>query len=494
MRIQPPPPTVRTDEVGRERAMLAHDMRGALNGVIGGVASIDFKGVEPKLRVQLERICAGAEHLTFLLEEAFRDGGEAEAEVTNFADFRERLVRRWTGEAAVRGLQLVVENGPGLPRVLHVRPVDLVRVASNLLSNALKFTRAGTVALTFRRATDGALELSVLDEGPGLRGREAGDVCAFGFRDGENAGDGIGLHIVASLVGRMGAELLLRDRTGGGLAAVLRLPAQVCDGEVAADDVQDAPDLAGVRVLLAEDNLTNQLVASQMLTSLGAHVVLASDGVEAIARFEETDIDLVLVDIEMPRMSGLDVIRRIRARRDRRARTPIIALTAYALREHKLQIAEAGADGLISKPVTSTFGFGAAILQHLPALGSAAEAAKDEAAPAPVIDMEVYQSLVDTIGADMLTELLDRIILDLHDAGVNLEAASEPLDHSALRATSHILISVAGAFGAARLRRRAAELNAAANAGSPLCAAAVRACLDELASALAFARTKRSQC
>ena len=147
------------------------------------------------------------------------------------------------------------------------------------------------------------------------------------------------------------------------------------------------PTSAGLRVLLAEDNPTNQMVASQMLRALKAEVIVCSDGVEALERFEAEPVDLVVVDIEMPRLSGLDVIRAIRARGDARAQVPIVALTAYAMREHRERIAAAGANGLISKPITSVEALGRGLAAHVAprALRRRRAARREARRPAPRI-------------------------------------------------------------------------------------------------------------
>ena len=136
-----------------------------------------------------------------------------------------------------------------------------------------------------------------------------------------------------------------------------------------------------------------------MLRALDAEVTVCSDGVEALERFEAEEFDLVVVDIEMPRLSGLDVIRAIRARGDARAQVPIVALTAYAMREHRERIAAAGANGLISKPITSVEALGRGLAAHVTprSAGRAAAAtpAADAAADAggPVIDPAIYDAL-----------------------------------------------------------------------------------------------------
>jgi CheY-like chemotaxis protein len=293
--------------------------------------------------------------------------------------------------------------------------------------------------------------------------------------------------VVKSLTDRLGGTVTVANR-GGGLEAVLRFPA---------DAVADATpggrgrvDLAGVRVLLAEDNPTNQMVATQMLSALNAEVAVAADGVEALERFEQEPVDLVVVDIEMPRLSGLDVIRAIRARGDARARVPIVALTAYAMREHRDRIAAAGADALISKPLTSVDALGRALAAHL-APPPAAPA--PEPAAAPVVDAAVFGALRDAIGADMMAELLDKVVADLLGTRRELADALEPVDCGPIRSASHILISVAGAIGATRLHACARALNAAAHAGRlEGIVAEVRRCIDEIDAAVAFARDRRA--
>jgi two-component system, OmpR family, aerobic respiration control sensor histidine kinase ArcB len=482
--------------------MLAHDIRSALNGVLGGVAVIDRARLNPDLRLQVDRVAAAAGTLTSLVAEAIEEEPAVRAADRGVAlhELLEAVERRWMGEAAEKGLAFELVTAADLPGRLRVNPVDLDRILANLIGNAVKFSGSGLIRLRVTRGPERGLRFVLHDEGPGLGDCTVKQVFEYGFRGPPLAtpGQGLGLHIAKLLAEAMGGELWLTDRPEGGLEAGLALPARLCadgrDPEAPETSPPDeVPDLAGLRVLLAEDNPTNQLVASQMLAAMNAHVTLAGDGMEALARFEEEPIDLVVVDIEMPRMSGLDVIRAIRSRGDRRARTPIVALTAYAMKEHRLRIAEAGADGLISKPIVSTPAFGRTIVQHVRRDGSGDGAAP--AGEAPLVDPTVYDSLARTIGADMLPELLDRIVADLETARAALEAARDPLDAARIRTNSHILISVAGAFGALRLQRAAGELNAVAHASDagPL-AAGVEACLAEVGPAVDFVRGKRASC
>jgi CheY-like chemotaxis protein len=232
------------------------------------------------------------------------------------------------------------------------------------------------------------------------------------------------------------------------------------------------PNLRGIRILLAEDNKTNQMVATQMLQSMNAEVTVASDGYEALLKFENGNFDLALLDIEMPRMSGLDVLRAIRARTDERANTPLVALTAYAMREHKERIAAAGANGLIPKPLISIESFGQALMDYLSidrrpsgaaATNALAEPARDSA---ELIDMQIYDSLLSTIGPDSMGELLEKVVEDVAGVKSGLVEGTANADHQLIRSNTHILISVAGAIGATSLQVLAERLNAAAHGGN----------------------------
>jgi CheY-like chemotaxis protein/two-component sensor histidine kinase len=482
---------------GRELAMLRHDIRGALMGVIGAAgqmeAQMEAAALAPELRARVERIGAASRTLACLVGLAF--GEEPDQDPAGGVETEKLLAhlrRRYTAEAAERGLSFVAEADATAPAGLRTDPVALGRMLDNLVGNALKFSDTGTVRLTLARAADGSVVLRVVDDGPGI-------ADGVGPRP-ERAGQGLGLEIVRTLAERGGAELSLGNRSGGGVEAVLRFPAEV------GDDAGPAlppplPDLAGVRVLLAEDNPTNQMVASQMLCALNAEVTVCSDGVEALERFETGEFDLVVVDIEMPRLSGLDVIRAIRARGDARAEVPIVALTAYAMREHRERIAAAGSNGLISKPVTSVEALGRSLAAHVarhPARPVAAAVAPAEAAAGrPLIDEGTYSALVAAIGPETMGELLDKVVADLLAAQRDLAAAieapgSEP-DSARIRSASHILISVAGAIGAVRLAACARELNALAHtdAGDRI-ATTTQACIGEIDAAVGFARDRRA--
>ena len=225
--------------------------------------------------------------------------------------------------------------------------------------------------------------------------------------------------------------------------------------------------LSGLRILLAEDNLTNQMVATQMLESLGAEVTVADDGQDALDILLAESYDVALIDIEMPRISGVDLIRDLRTRGGRFTHMPMIALTAYVMREHRLAIHEAGADGIIAKPILSIEQLGEDVLAIMK------EPREEATAPAPVkepeetgsvVDQDLFRELCAVFDPPRRDELMRKLSQDIGVACGQIEGAQLTSDAEMIRAASHVLISVSGTIGATRLQTLAQCLNSAGHA------------------------------
>ena len=238
----------------------------------------------------------------------------------------------------------------------------------NLLSNAVKFTEVGAVTLRVRAEPAGdetALTFEIEDTGVGFDADHAAGL--FGrFHQADASisrrfgGTGLGLSICHSLVEMMGGEISAASTPGIGsrFTVALRLPRAPVEPandprEIRAASIEN--DGAPLRVLLVEDHPTNQRVAQLILATQGARVVTVNDGLEAIDAFRAATFDVVLMDMQMPRMDGLAATRALRAlEADSGAtRTPIIMLSANALTAHREQTLEAGADLHVAKPITA---------------------------------------------------------------------------------------------------------------------------------------------
>ncbi len=255
--------------------------------------------------------------------------------------------------------------------------------------------------------------------------------------------------------------------------------------------------LKGVSVLLAEDNVTNQLVATQMLKTMGADVDIASDGAIALERLKERSYDVLLIDIEMPRVSGLDVIRSIRSSPEPLSSAPVIALTAYAMQEHRDKIRTVGADSLIPKPITSIRQFGLDIRAVIDAKRASRPAPSDAAVAASVqipvgqVDREIYNGLATSIGQESMAELMGRLVVDLRSLREDIEGASQSGDAQTMKGATHILVSISGAIGGVGLQRKSEALNTRLHGAGPVSLdSEAAALLPELDAVIDFVETE----
>lgn len=467
------PTPLRDFDVGK-MTLLGHDLRAAVSDIIGGLRLIDQTSVDEATRLQLERVRASGEILARLLEQGLAQIlGEDDFAATHPANlqmprFLYDVEMRWSGRAREKGLGFRMTVAENVPAVLTLDRIALERVLSNILSNAIKYTDAGEVSLDVSMAQSGALRLSVTDEGPGFSAEALARLFEFqGRPDGAGKpGEGLGMHITRSMAGQLGGTISVENLVRGrGSRVTLDLPPETWT-IAAPERAVELPDLSRTKVLVAEDNPTNQTIVSHMLAKMGAQFEIAADGVEALHWLERETFDLALIDIEMPRMNGIDVIRTLRARSNghRRPHMPVIAITAYVLRANRDAIYAAGADAILAKPLAGLETFGLAIAN---ALGRVRNAGEDETLPMPAaeaaFDRSTFDRLIEVAGPEAACELLDRLSADLGKCELGLRSGIADGDLTSVRAETHVLIALAGAVGAGRLQALAQTLNAAAH-------------------------------
>ena len=457
-------------------SMLNHDLRAAMSDVLGGLRLIDPAGLTPELRTQIDRVRSSGEVLARLLEEILSDLYDAQriAEGSGFPNlnlerFMHDLEMRWSGRATANKLSLDIKLARDLPRVIHVDRMALDRILSNLLGNAIKYAGQIGVQLEVSLLEDDELLVRISDDGPGFSDDAFAKLFEFAGRPegASKPGTGLGLHIAKDLADKIGGRLCVSNAKPGGAVVSLILPRDVWKPpQMAGDTDEGLPDLQGAKILVAEDNETNQLLTSQMLDTLGAEFEVAPDGVEALNWLEREAFDLALIDIEMPRLNGIDTIRAVRSGPGREAKMPLVALTAYVLKSNRDAIYAAGADGIIAKPIMSIETFGHAIREHLDRPTSIGPHSKNVPPPSldtPLLDYTRINELLGIAGPDTSNELLNRLKSDLTNVKDGLESAGPIKDSNAIRAETHVLISLSGAIGAIPLHHLATSLNAAAH-------------------------------
>lgn len=452
-------------------ALLGHDLRAAISDIIGGLRLIEPASVSEPVRLQLERIRAASEVLALLLEDGLAAMvGEEATERQPVSLPLTRLLHdvemRWSGRAREKGLAFTMTVAPEVPRVVALDRIALERILSNVLSNAVKYTDAGGIDVAVQQSPGGDLVFRVHDDGPGFCPDALENLFRIANRpDGiRKAGSGLGLHITKQMSDRIGAEVRVGNRPEGGAEVVLTLPAAVWMPKAApAEPVAGLPDLSQMKVLVAEDSETNQTILRRMLNLLGAEVVIVSDGIEALNRLDGEVFDLALIDIEMPRLSGIEVMRAIRADGGRHATMPVMAVTAYVLRANREAIYAAGADSILAKPVGGLDTFGTAIADLLQRTRGDGAAPDDDDTEGKAMDSGRFQALLEIAGTDGRAELLTRLLADLQTVERGLvQGLTEP-DRAMIRAQTHVLIAVSGAVGANRLMQVARTLNGAAH-------------------------------
>ncbi|MBI5789925.1 MAG: response regulator [Rhodocyclales bacterium] len=347
-------------------ANLTHEIRTPLTGIAGTVELLRQTALSseqaPLVRALWSSTGNLAELVNAILDHARMRAGHVSVELapvdlqTLAADLRALFGAR----AADKGLDFEVDLALDLPQWIETDGVKLRQIATNLISNALKFTASGAVQVRME-AVDGGrqLRLAVNDSGIGIAAEKLQAVFEPFVQGDESigrsyGGTGLGLAIARQLAQLLGGTLDAVSRPGCGSTFSLVMPLRAAQAPVAAASATiAAPAEAGLRVLLAEDNPVNQLVACAMLQRLGAVVDVAANGEQAVAMAEARGYHAILMDLQMPGMDGISATRAIRAReRDQgRRRLPIIAMTGNSAEDYGEACTAAGMNGFITKPV-----------------------------------------------------------------------------------------------------------------------------------------------
>ena len=344
-------------------ANMSHEIRTPLNGILGMAQVIARDGLEPTQHERVRVIQASGEGLLGVLNSILDlsriEAGQLELEVQDF-DLAQLVAGACDPLAATareKGLAFTVDIAAEAEGGWRGDAMRIRQVLSNLASNAVKFTDHGEVRLQVRCA-EGGLEFQVSDTGIGIPGERIDAIFEkFAQADASTTrrfgGAGLGLSICRELVSLMGGALQARSRPGEGSAFTVVLPLSRSAPARGASEPRGGDGPQPLRVLAAEDNATNRLILSALLQPAGLQLTMVEDGQEAVEAFGRQAFDLVLMDIQMPRMNGVEAARAIRSAEQAtgRARTPILAVTANVMAHQVQEYAAAGLDAVVAKPV-----------------------------------------------------------------------------------------------------------------------------------------------
>lgn len=449
-------------------ANMSHEMRTPLNGVIGSLSLVDRALVDDQSADLIKAAERSAETLLTLIDDLLDlsriEAGETELENAVFdpQDLASIVSEVFGPLADKKGITLSTTMELTSPR-LKADIGKLRQVLINLVGNALKFTQRGLVAVNIEQTNSdqgSQLLLEVRDTGIGISKQDQGVLFdrfkqADSSRSKTHRGAGLGLAICKELADIMNGSISVSSAPGVGSTFVLSIPVEPIDADANFSEERgggSAP-LSG-KVLIAEDSETNAMVAKKMLDRMGLEYEHVVDGAAAVDAAVLGDFDVILMDVSMPNLDGLEATRILR---QRGVTTPIIAMTAHALkgdRDHAFQI---GMSGYITKPVRPN-ALRSTLSKWLApkATPTQTEETRMEALDKDAIK-EVWAGDMDTY-AEISQIFLDELswrIPGLKDAALN------DVEHHA-----HSLKGAASNVGATELSRLAAELEAIANAGS----------------------------
>ncbi len=348
-------------------AVMSHELRTPMNGVLGMLGALDDTPLSPEQRDQLSIARSSANALLVILNDILDvskiEAGRLELEEGPFElhALVRSVIHLYVQKAQDKGILLDSEIGPGIPPWIEADSGRIRQVLANLVSNAVKFTSEGSVILSVERRTapgDAPLRLrfQVRDTGTGIP--EGHQSRVFGRFEQLGAsymhrfgGTGLGLSISRSLVELMGGEIGFESTEGAGSVFWMEIPVRAGEAHASVPEAHPPTELPRMRILVAEDNSTNQIVARTMLERLGQNPELVVNGAEAIEAIERFDYDMVFMDVSMPVMDGPTATRAIRDMGEAMTALPIIALTAHVRPDQQVYYREAGFDDVLTKPI-----------------------------------------------------------------------------------------------------------------------------------------------
>ncbi len=454
-------------------AVMSHEMRTPLNGILGTIDLMRDSEMTEKqnylLRIMETSGNLLLHHVNDVLDISRLDAGPVQITQTPFAlaPLLTELLDSQKGQAQRNNDTLEMEIIGANDATVLGDQIKLRQILLNLTSNAIKFTHHGVIRLEVERLPSGTeFEFRVIDSGIGITEENLARIFDdFVTLDTSysrvSGGTGLGLGIAKRLVEAMGGEIGAESERGEGSLFWFRIPLptlSVLEPKMdASDNSQSAQTRRSdtLRILVVEDNQINRLVAQEMLVREGHEVTLAHDGLEGTEFAEIEHFDLILMDISMPRLDGVEAAKRIRTSRGKSAGSRIIALTAHALPSDIERFRDAGMDDALIKPITRQ------ALNDLISSKATRKSADSQENKSPMpsqINAAMINELLTDLGEERVKKLLQHYIEEAETILNEIFSTSETASDHSLISNIHKLAGSSAMFGAQGLAGKLREL------------------------------------